>query len=127
MISKALKIAKVPPAMISVKLMLCIRHMRVDIAMLLKLLPLLESQDMMMIIPIRICLSVTLLLHILNNDYSSPSVTVDDSVVLSCLRQFPKGTSPGASKLCAKHIFDTVLGSTAPAAVGCLYALLLSL
>ena len=59
-----------------------------------------------------------------SNDFpSAPSVTVDDSMVLSCLKGFPKGTSPGASKLHAQHWLDAVSGSTAPAAGECLCSL----
>ena len=54
---------------------------------------------------------------------SKPALTVDDSMVLSCLRAFPKGTSPGASKLCAQHLLDVIAGSTAPAARDCLLSL----
>jgi len=52
-----------------------------------------------------------------------PALTVDDSMVLSCLRAFPKGTSPGASRLRAQHLLDVISGSTAPAARDCLYSL----
>ena len=44
-------------------------------------------------------------------------------IVLSCLRAFPKGTSPGASKLRAQHLLDVIAGSTAPAARDCLLSL----
>ena len=53
---------------------------------------------------------------------SSP-LTIDESMVLSCLQAFPKGTSPGASKLRAQHLLDAVAGSTAPAARECLLSL----
>jgi len=52
-----------------------------------------------------------------------PALTVDESMVLSCLRAFPKGTSPGASKLRAQHLLDAIAGSTAPAARDCLLSL----
>jgi len=51
------------------------------------------------------------------------SFVVDESMVLSCLHAFPKGTSPGASKLRAQHLLDAVAGSTAPAARECLASL----
>ena len=54
---------------------------------------------------------------------STPSVTVDDSMVLSCLKGFPNCTSPGASKLRAQHLLDVVSNSTAPAAGKCLCSL----
>jgi len=54
---------------------------------------------------------------------SHSSFIVDESMVLSCLRGFPKGTSPGASKLRAQHLLDAVAGSTAPAARECLLSL----
>jgi len=54
---------------------------------------------------------------------SKPALTVDNSMVLSCLRAFPKGTSPGASKLCAQHMLDAIAGSTAPVARDCLLSL----
>ena len=54
---------------------------------------------------------------------SKPALTVDDSMVLSCLRAFPKGTSPGTSKLRAQHLLDVIVGSTAPAARDCLLSL----
>lgn len=49
-----------------------------------------------------------------------PSLTVDESMVLTCLQAFSKGTSPGASKLHAQHLLDAIVGSTAPAACDCL-------
>jgi len=60
-----------------------------------------------------------------SNDFpSAPSVTVDESMVLMCcLKGFPKGASPGASKLHAQHLLDAVSGSTAPAANECLRSL----
>ena len=54
---------------------------------------------------------------------SDPALTVDESMVLSCLRAFPKGTSPGASKLRAQHLLDAIAGSTAPASRDCLLSL----
>ena len=50
-------------------------------------------------------------------------LTVDESMVLFCLRAYPKGTSPGASKLWAQHLLDTVVGRTAPAAKDCVLSL----
>ena len=54
---------------------------------------------------------------------SKPAVTVDSSMVLSCLQAFPKVTSPEASKLCAQHLLDAIAGSTALAAHDCLLSL----
>jgi len=52
-----------------------------------------------------------------------PALTVDESMVLTCLRAFPKGTSPGASKLRAQHLLDAITGTTAPASRDCLLSL----
>ena len=53
-----------------------------------------------------------------SNDFPSAlSVTIDKSMVLTCLKGFPKGTSPGASKLRDQHLLDAVSG---PAAKECL-------
>ena len=54
---------------------------------------------------------------------SQSSLTIDESMVLICLRAFPKGTSPGASKLRAQHLLHAIAGSTAPAAKECLLSL----
>ena len=51
------------------------------------------------------------------------TLTVDSQDVLSALRGFPKGTSPGGSGLHAQHFHDAICGSTAPAASDCLRAL----
>ena len=57
----------------------------------------------------------------------SPSVpaplTVQPSIVLSALRSFQRGTSPGSSALRPQHLLDAVCGSTAPASVECLNSL----
>jgi len=39
---------------------------------------------------------------------SKPPLTVDGSIVLSCLRAFPKSTIPGAFKLRAQHLLDAI-------------------
>ena len=54
------------------------------------------------------------------SEVSSKPLTVDDSMVLKCLQVFPKGTSPGASKLRAQHLFTE---TTVPAAHDCLASL----
>ena len=57
----------------------------------------------------------------------SPSVpaplTVQPSIVLSALRSFQRGTSPGSSALRPQHLLDAVCGSTALASVECLNSL----
>jgi len=57
------------------------------------------------------------------SEVSSKSMTVDESMVLKCLKAFPKGTSPGASKLRAQHLLDAITGTTTPAARDCLASL----
>ena len=59
------------------------------------------------------------------NDFSpnKTAFTVDESLVMACLLAFPKGTSPGASKLRAQHLLDAIAGSTTPAARECLLSL----
>ena len=124
MISRTLNIATVLPAMISIKLVLCIGHVRVGIVTLFKLLPLLELQDMMimMMMPIRICLSATLLLYALTVMITHLLHLLQWMILWFCW-QFPKGTSPGASKLHSQCLLDAVSGSTAPAAGECLRSL----
>ena len=51
---------------------------------------------------------------------SKPALTVDDLMVLSYMRAFPKGTNPRASKFRAQHLLDVIAGFTAPAARDCL-------
>jgi len=57
------------------------------------------------------------------SEVSSKPLTIDDSMVLKCLKAFPKGTSPGASRLRAQHLLDAITGTTAPAARDCLASL----
>ena len=63
-----------------------------------------------------------------------PSVSIDpkpalvfqyESAVLSCLKAFPKGTSPGWSRLRAQYllVLDAIVGTTAPSSHDCLAAL----
>jgi len=52
-----------------------------------------------------------------------PALTVNKSMVLSFLQAFPKGISPGASKLLAQHLLDAIAGSTAPTACDYLLSL----
>ena len=54
---------------------------------------------------------------------SSKPLIVDGSMVLNCLQAFPKGTSPGASKLHAQHLLDAIAGTAAPDAHDCLTSL----
>ena len=44
---------------------------------------------------------------------------VDQKQVLSALRSFRRGSSPGGSKLRIQHLLDAISGTTAPAAVEC--------
>ena len=46
---------------------------------------------------------------------------------MSCLRTFPRGTSPGSTKLRAQHLLDAIAGTTAPAACDCLLSLTCSM
>ena len=48
---------------------------------------------------------------------------VDELAVLMCLKGFPRGTSPGASGLCAQHILDAVSGHTTSSAEDYLHVL----
>ena len=55
---------------------------------------------------------------------SAPApLTVQPSIVLSALRSFQRGTSPGSSALRPQHLLDAVCGSTAPASIECLNSL----
>ena len=55
---------------------------------------------------------------------SAPApLTVQPSTVLSALRSFQRGTSPGSSALRPQHLLDAVCGSTAPASIECLNSL----
>ena len=58
-------------------------------------------------------------------DLSVPpsAITVTESIVLTALNAFPKGSSPGGFQLWAQHILDTVAGTTAPVAQDCLHQL----
>ena len=53
----------------------------------------------------------------------SASLTVDESAVIRCLKEFPRGTSPGASGLRAQHLLDVISGHTTSSAEDCLLAL----
>ena len=55
---------------------------------------------------------------------SAPApLTMQPSIVLSALRSFQRGTSPGSSALRPQHLLDAVCGSTAPASIECLNSL----
>lgn len=54
-----------------------------------------------------------------------PALTVNESMVLSCLQAFPKVISPVASKLSVHHLLDEIAGSTALAASDCFLPLTL--
>ena len=47
----------------------------------------------------------------------------DEATLISCLKGFPQGTSPGASGLRAQRILDAVSGHTTSSAKDCLHAL----
>ena len=48
---------------------------------------------------------------------------VDESAVLSCLKAFPRGTSPGWSRLCVQHLLDEIVGTSALSSLDCLASL----
>jgi len=52
-----------------------------------------------------------------------PALVIDEPAVLSCLKAFPKGTSPGWLKLHAQHLLNAITGTTAPSSLDCLAAL----
>jgi len=49
-----------------------------------------------------------------------PALVVEEDAVLSSLKGFPRGSSPGGSGLRAQHLLDAVAGSTVPATRTCL-------
>ena len=49
-----------------------------------------------------------------------PALTVDTSAIMSSLRAFPRGLSPGFSKLRAQHLLDATMGTIAPSSQTCL-------
>ena len=53
-----------------------------------------------------------------SEDVPSPLV-VDQEQVLSALRSFRRGSSPGGSKLRIQRLLDAISGTTVPAAVEC--------
>ena len=53
-----------------------------------------------------------------SEDVPTP-LLVDQEQVLSALRSFRRGSSPGGSKLRIQHLLDAISGTTAPAAVEC--------
>ena len=116
-VARVLNLVEPLPVMTSINLVLCIGHVRVGIIMPYGLLLLLGCKIMMMIVLIRNCSNATLL-HL-----ALIEVTVDESMVLTCFKGFPKGTSPRGSKLRVQHLLDAVSGSTTPAAKECLSSL----
>jgi len=54
-----------------------------------------------------------------SSDCPQPSLVVDEEAVMNALRSFPRGSSPGGSKLRAQHLADAISGTTAPAAADC--------
>ena len=57
-----------------------------------------------------------------DEDIPTP-MTVDSEQVLSALRSFPQGSSPGGSRLCMQHHLDAICGTTVPAGQQCLLEL----
>ena len=47
---------------------------------------------------------------------SPPPLTITSANVITALKAFPRGTSPGATRLRAQHLLDAVTGSVAPSA-----------
>jgi len=54
------------------------------------------------------------------SDDTPPPLAVDSQFVATSLRGFPRGSSPGATKLRAQHLQDAIQGTTVPAALECL-------
>jgi len=54
------------------------------------------------------------------SDNVPPALVADSASVAAALQRFPRGSSPGASKLRAQHLVDAVQGTTVPAAAECL-------
>ena len=54
------------------------------------------------------------------SDSMPAPLVVDTQSVLAALKGFPRGSSPGSSKLRAQLLVEAVCGSTAPAATACL-------
>ena len=50
-----------------------------------------------------------------------PAITVTENTILTALKAFLKGSSPGGFQLRAQHILDAVSGFTAPIAQDCLH------
>jgi len=48
---------------------------------------------------------------------------VDESAILSCLKAFPRGTSPGWSRLRAQHLLDEIVSTSALSSLDCLATL----
>ena len=54
------------------------------------------------------------------SDAPPAPLVVEPEFVLAALKGFPRGSSPGSSKLRAQHLVDAISGTTVPAAVTCL-------
>ena len=52
-----------------------------------------------------------------------PTITVNQDSVLTALRAFPRGSSPGASQLQHQHLIDAIDGTTTPSSIDCLDSL----
>ena len=50
-------------------------------------------------------------------------LVIERKRVLECYKTFPRGSSPGASQLCAQHLLDAICGTIAPSGQSCLDSL----
>ena len=50
-------------------------------------------------------------------------LVIESKQVLECLKAFPRGSSPGASRLRAQHLLDAICGTIAPSGQSCLDSL----
>ena len=53
------------------------------------------------------------------DDSLPPQLVVNREAVMLALGSFPRGSSPGGSKLRAQHLVDAMTGTTVPAALEC--------
>ena len=56
----------------------------------------------------------------MDSSSSPPPLTITPANVITALKAFPRGTSPGATRLRAQHLLDAVTGSVAPSSQLCL-------
>ena len=57
--------------------------------------------------------------------FTPPSISVDPEAVLSALKSFPRGSSPGGSRLRVQHLLSATSGSSVPVSSACLAELTL--